>query len=42
MRKFIIELRWNLGIYVLKFGYWLRGDVPQRHWFNQTITSKHS
>ena len=28
-------LRWNLGVLVLRFGYWIRREVPQKTWFKK-------
>lgn len=33
-------LRWNLGIAILRFGYWLRGDIPQKTWSIYDVPDK--
>jgi hypothetical protein len=27
------NLRWHVGKTILGIGYWIRGEVPKRHWF---------
>lgn len=25
-------IRWNIGKLILRIGYWIRGEVPQKNW----------
>jgi len=31
MKKF----RWNLGVLILKIGYWIRQEIPQKPYFRK-------
>lgn len=32
MKHFITELRWNLGVFILRIGYKIRQEIPQKNW----------
>lgn len=35
-----ISLRYEIGSRIMRFGYWLRGDVPQKLWKITTSVRK--